>query len=69
MALVPQMADAVSVPVIASGGIMDGRGIAAALALGAEVAQMGRPSSQQTSRASATPTRPCCRHRAPNNPA
>lgn len=41
MALVPQMADAVSVPVIASGGIMDGRGIAAALALGAAAAQMG----------------------------
>jgi nitronate monooxygenase len=41
MALVPQVVDAVSVPVIASGGIMDGRGIAAALALGATGVQMG----------------------------
>lgn len=41
MALVPQVVDAVSVPVVASGGIMDGRGIAASLALGAQAVQMG----------------------------
>jgi nitronate monooxygenase len=41
MALVPQAVDAVKIPVIASGGIMDGRGLAAALALGASGVQMG----------------------------
>lgn len=41
MALVPLVADAVSVPVIAAGGIFDGRGVAAAFALGADGAQLG----------------------------
>jgi len=40
-ALVPQIADAVSVPVVAAGGIMDARGIVAAFALGASGVQMG----------------------------
>ncbi|EHL06245.1 putative enoyl-[acyl-carrier-protein] reductase II [Desulfitobacterium hafniense DP7] len=39
--LVPQVVDAVSIPVIAAGGIYDGRGMVAALALGAEGVQMG----------------------------
>jgi enoyl-[acyl-carrier protein] reductase II len=41
MVLVPQVADAVKIPVIAAGGIADGRGIAAAFMLGAKGVQMG----------------------------
>jgi nitronate monooxygenase len=41
LALVPQVVDAVSVPVVAAGGIGDGRGIAAAFALGAAGTQLG----------------------------
>jgi len=41
MTLVPQVVDAVSIPVIAAGGIADGRGFAAAMMLGAEAVQMG----------------------------
>lgn len=41
MALVPQVVDAVSIPVIAAGGIADGRGVISALALGAKGVQLG----------------------------
>lgn len=41
MTLVPQIVDAVKIPVIAAGGIGDGRGFAAAMMLGAEAVQMG----------------------------
>lgn len=41
MVLVPQVVDAVQIPVIAAGGIADGRGVAAAFMLGAQAVQMG----------------------------
>lgn len=41
MTLVPQVVDAVNIPVIAAGGIADGRGVAASMMLGAEGVQMG----------------------------
>ncbi|GAV24994.1 enoyl-(acyl-carrier-protein) reductase II [Carboxydothermus islandicus] len=41
MALVPQVVDNVSIPVVAAGGIADGRGLVAALALGAQAVQIG----------------------------
>jgi len=41
MVLTPQLADAVEIPVVAAGGIADGRGVAAAFALGAEGVQLG----------------------------
>lgn len=41
LALVPQVADALSIPVVAAGGIADGRGMAAAMLLGADGIQMG----------------------------
>lgn len=41
MALIPQIVDAVNIPVVAAGGIADGRGLVAAMALGATGVQMG----------------------------
>ena len=41
MTLVPQVVDAISIPVVAAGGIADGRGVAAAFMLGAVGVQVG----------------------------
>ena len=41
ISLVPQIVDVVSIPVIAAGGIMDGRGVWQSIVLGAEGVQMG----------------------------
>lgn len=57
IALVPQVVDAVDIPVIASGGIMDGRGIAAALALGAQAVQLGTAFLQSAEAGTADPHR------------
>ena len=46
-ALVPQVVDAVDVPVIAAGGVADGRGFAAAMMLGAEAVQIGTRSQRK----------------------
>lgn len=41
MSLIPQIVDHVSIPVVAAGGVMDGRGILASQILGAQGVQMG----------------------------
>ena len=61
MALVPQVVDAVKLPVIAAGGIGDARGIAAAFALGASAVQMGTAFLLCTEARTATPHRQALR--------
>lgn len=61
LALLPQVVAAVKIPVLAAGGIMDGRGIAAALLLGASAVQMGTAFLTCPGRASTPFTKkPCC---------
>lgn len=62
IALVPQIVDAVGVPVIAAGGIGDGRGIAAALALGAVAAQIGTSFLRAVEATTAAAYREALRH-------
>ncbi len=69
MALVPQVVDAVSVPVIAAGGISDGRGIVAALALGASAVQVGSAYLFTPEAKIAEPHRRALRERAADNTA
>jgi nitronate monooxygenase len=62
LALVPQVVDAVSVPVVAAGGIADGRGIAAAFALGATGIQLGTAYLLCPEAATSEPHRGALRH-------
>ena len=68
MALVPAIIAAVDLPVIAAGGIMDGRGVAAALALGAVAAQMGTAFLLSDETAISTPWRSRAIETAPDDP-
>ena len=57
LALVPQVCDAIDVPVLAAGGIMDGRGVAAALSLGAGAAALGTAFMQTPEAGTSAPHR------------
>src|SRR5436190_3981748 len=67
MALLPQAVDAVNVPVIATGGIADPRGIAAALILGASAVQIGTIPAISGSEDARCLCRQTCMHRGPRN--